>query len=189
MPIEPEDFDDLIVVEQESTTTVVTEDTPLTAVVTDDISRVVVADGGQGPQGAQGPPGFGLTYISKTNNEVNTIPKCSAVYAFGSSGCKLASTLGAVQKDVLGFVVDDDGIQPAAVGSIQSGYVLAATIAEWNAVTDMVGGLSPGQRYFLADIPGHITPFYNDVTGYLCIVGQAISSTEMLVRIEPPIQF
>lgn len=74
----------------------------------------------------------------------------------------------------IGLVFEGTLLQGVS-GRVQTDLNLTMTTLAWDAATGMVGGLAPGQTYFLSST-GAITPFAPS-TGYIVPVGLALSST------------
>jgi len=90
-------------------------------------------------------------------------------------------------KDVIGLCAQDISI--SATGGVQPDGVLALTTGQWDAVAGTSGGLSPDTIYFLdPGTAGHITATVPSSTGqYVAEVGIALSTTELEIRVQPPI--
>lgn len=106
-------------------------------------------------------------------------PTTSLRRAVAGSGAALATVIGIV-------VVGAAMTLPAR--ALPQG-VLTLPTAAWDAVTGGSGGLTPGARYYLdPSTLGGITTTPPSTSGqYLVVLGSAISTTTMLVNIEPPI--
>lgn len=74
----------------------------------------------------------------------------------------------------IGLLYEDTLLQGVA-GRVQTDLNLTMPALAWGDATGMVGGLAPGQIYFLTST-GAITPFAPSV-GYIVPVGLALSST------------
>lgn len=74
-----------------------------------------------------------------------------------------------------------------APGSTVSVAIMRLVVADWTSIVG-AANLSIGSTYFLATVAGHLTTIPPSVIGQCStIVGEAISSTEMKIEIEPPI--
>lgn len=85
---------------------------------------------------------------------------------------------------------DVAGVAPNAVTAAQSGAlihngVVTLTTGQWDAVAGTSGGLTPSAKYFLsAATAGRLTETAPSAAGeYVVEVGEALSPTELLVRI------
>lgn len=146
--------------------------------------------GAQGIQGIQGIPGAALsTVVSRINDDVVGLPFGTPVYFPSGTTVKRAAAGNVDAKDVAGLVYDSY-IDTTMAGQIMCSGILTGTTAQWDAVTDSVGGLSPNQEYFLGANSGKITLYPITIApgSWLCMIGQALSPTEMLIRVEPPIR-
>ena len=95
----------------------------------------------------------------------------------------------AATKDVVGLVVDTS-IASSATGDIQTGGLLEATTGEWDAVTGDAGGLTAGTQYFVdPDAAGMLTDTApTTVDDFVCAVGIALSTTEMIIAIHQTVK-
>ena len=67
---------------------------------------------------------------------------------------------------------------------VQYDDVLELTTAQWDAVTDGVGGLMTGLTYYVSDVTsGHITTTSPGINSYRTIVGSALNTTQMLIML------
>lgn len=79
----------------------------------------------------------------------------------------------------------------AAAGEVEAqrdGF-LTLTTGQWDAVTGDTGGLTPGSRYFLSPTTaGRLTTTVPNTAGqYIVLVGIALSTTVMDIRIDQPL--
>lgn len=90
-------------------------------------------------------------------------------------------------KDVLGLATA--AITSAASGTIQCNGILALTTAQWDALCGTTGGLTFNVPYFLsAGTAGLLASTVPTTVGqYVCEVGRALSTTEMMIDIRPPV--
>lgn len=143
-------------------------------------------EGRQGVQGPVGPAGSGVNLeTSKTNVDYVALPHCTPLCTLGGAQVKRAGANDASTKTVIGFV-SDASIAAGGSGIVQLGGSLNANTADWDVVTGMVGGLMEGMRYFLSDTPGMLTTT-PPADGFVCQVGIANSSTELLIEFGPTI--
>jgi hypothetical protein len=127
--------------------------------------------------------------ISRTNGEATSVVIGTPVYADSDGSIKKARANALGTSRVVGLV-DDTSIANGASGNIQTDQVLTATITEWDAVvTGGSGGLVANTAYFLdAANAGKLTATAPTTAGnYVVQVGIALSATELLVKIQPPI--
>lgn len=111
----------------------------------------------------------------------------NAVYTSGADAVNKAQANASGTKDVLGLATT--AITSAASGTIQANGILVLTTAQWDAVAGTTGGLSPNAVYFLDPATaGKLTATVPTTAGqYVCEVGRALSSTELLIDIRSPI--
>lgn len=124
--------------------------------------------------------------VSQTNDEAGAIVIGAPVYNDVGDGVKKAQANAAATIRVLGLVADVTVGAGLAV-NVQTSDVLVATTAQWDAITGGSGGLTPGSQYYLDPATaGKLTLAATSTTGqYLARIGQAISATELDIRIDP----
>lgn len=136
-----------------------------------------------------------LTHTAVINNTANNLIFGQPVYGVSelSIGAKKAVTVSLAasndiyKKNVLGFVVDDN-IPPGNYSKIMLSGRLVGTIQQWEFITNEVGGLIPNKKYFLDSVPGKLTTKSPNESGYFsCCVGIALSSTDLIIKIDRPI--
>lgn len=127
--------------------------------------------------------------ISQQNNNAGTINIGQPVYNDGAGTVDLAQADAIGTVEVLGLVKAAT-IVAAASGAIQTDGILAATTAQWDAITGDVGGLTPGSVYFLdPNTPGNITLTAPTAVGdFVVRLGKAVSTTELEITILQPIE-
>lgn len=130
----------------------------------------------------------GGNMLTQTNDEAGSIVIGTPVYTDAADGVKKARANASGTVNVLG-VVAQAAITAAASGSIQIDGVLAASTAQWDAITGETGGLTPGARYYLdPSTAGMLTQTAPSTVGQFIVeVGLAVSTTEMRVDPKTPI--
>jgi hypothetical protein len=138
---------------------------------------------------AAGGGGGGGTTFEATNANVGTIIIGTPVYVSATGSVDKAQADAAATKDVVGLVVDTS-IASSATGDIQTGGLLEATTGQWDAVTGDAGGLTAGTQYFVdPDTAGMLTDTAPIVAGdFVCAVGIALSTTEMIIAIHQTVK-
>ena len=135
-------------------------------------------------------------YINASNIPQYTNGEGSASLAIGMPVyISAADTVKRAQANASGttFVIglcNDPVITHGSTGGIAIEGVVTATTTQWDAVvTSESGGLTPGSNYFLdpANVGALTTTPPSTVGQYVCLVGQAISTTEMKINIGQPI--
>lgn len=123
-----------------------------------------------------------------TNGDATSAVIGSAVYISGSDAFIKARANASGTSRVVGLVAATS-IAAAALGLVQLGGPLAATTAQWDAVTGQTGGLTAGAFYFLdASTAGKITSTAPSTAGqYVAPIGQAQDATTMLIQVGPTI--
>lgn len=158
---------------------------PRTFVYTQKPAARVIAVGTPGPRGQRGmdgTPGTGANSFVRTNEDYVEIPAGAPVFAFSGTGIRRAVASGVAYR-VLGLARE---IVPLpGTGQIIAEGVLSLTVAEWDSLTGMVGGLVPNKLYFLDPVRvGKITidPPTN-LGEWVCKIGVAYSPTDLYVDI------
>lgn len=123
-----------------------------------------------------------------TNSQGSAVVIGQAVYTNSSGTFQLAQASSLGTRLVTGLV-QDTAIASSAVGNVAIGGVLTATLAQWNAVTLGSGGLVPGSKYWLSNTTAGGLTSVAPTTGWLVLVGKAISTTQMeIVTSSQPIR-
>ncbi len=131
--------------------------------------------------------GIEVSQVSLTNNNAGTAVIGSPVYSDAAAGFDLAQADAIGTSEIIGLVVAD--ISAAGAGLVQTDGIISATTGEWDVVTAETGGLVADQIYWLdPDTPGKltITPT-STVTELVVRVGKGLSTTQMLIAVQPPI--
>jgi|SRR5579863_161681 len=124
---------------------------------------------------------FETGQVSQTAN--STLIAGQVVYSQAADTVDQAQANAAGTSIVLGLATT--AITSATAGIIQTSGVLALTTAQWDAVFGTTGGLTFGTTYYLsADTAGLGTSTAPSTVGqYVVILGEAISTTELNIRI------
>lgn len=124
--------------------------------------------------------------VQLTNNSGGAAVIGAPVYANGAGTFHMARANASGTKDVIGLV-KDTSIADSASGGIQTNGVLSATTTQWDAVvTGASGGLVVGTKYMVdPDNAGKLVTYAAtiDAGEFVCPVGIALSTTEMLIRL------
>ncbi len=131
--------------------------------------------------------GVGASKVSLTNNNAGTAVIGTPVYSDGAGTCDFAKADAIGTSEVIGLVFAD--IAAAGAGEIQTSGVLTATTGEWDVVTGKTSGLVADTIYWLDPTTAGkltITPTSTD-TQLVVRVGIGISTTQMLIAVQPPI--
>lgn len=136
-------------------------------------------------------PQSGGDQIVLTNNNAGAIVIGAPVYCVANDAFDKAQANAAGTKNVIGLVAKDPSIANGVAGPVMTSGVLAATTAQWDAVTGGAGGLVKDTRYFLDPATaGKLVAAASAPTTagqYVAEVGIGLSTTEMLVNIKSPI--
>ena len=153
------------------------------------IKKPLVLNGGEIEQLQAGDSLPSSEVFDRTNNNANAVIIGQAVYIDGPGTVDLAQADAAATKNVLGFVADVS-IDANTDGGIQTDGILVATTGQWDDVTGGANGLVAGDLYYLSDaVAGRITSSPPTADGsFVARVGQALSTTEFEIQIEPTIK-
>ena len=126
--------------------------------------------------------------ISMTNKEASPVVIGAPVYVSGAGQVKKAKADAIGTAKVLGLMTPASTNADAA-GNVQTNGVLVATTTQWDAVAGTTGGLTAGATYYLSkDTAGLLTETAPTAVGELVTkVGEALSTTELMINPEPPI--
>lgn len=126
--------------------------------------------------------------VTQTNGEAGAIVIGAPVYNDAADSVKKGKADAAATIRVLGLVADVT-VAAGQPANIQTSDVLVATTVQWDAITGQTGGLTPGSFYYLDPATAGkmtVTPVPSSSTGqYLVRLGQALSTTEFDIRIDP----
>lgn len=126
--------------------------------------------------------------IPATNGESSAAIVAGApVYISADGTVKLAKAddIATATVAALGF---DASITHGQSGNIQANGHMTLTTSGWDAVTGDTGGLTPDAVYFLdAATAGKLTTTLPASPNAIVRVGLALSSTQMILVIQPPI--
>jgi hypothetical protein len=141
-------------------------------------------DGSTGPQGATG-----VDWNLLVNDNAGAVVICEPVYIKTNGHIDLAKADAATITEAIGLVADTS-IASNGSGNILLDGIMTATTAQWDAVTNETGGLTPGATYFLSpDVAGDLTATAPDADGdYVVIIGLALSSTQLRTMIMPTVR-
>lgn len=121
-----------------------------------------------------------------TNEEATTIVAGSIVYASSADKVKRAVANAGTTSVVVGMVRND--VASNAIGEIATADEVVLTTAQWDAITGQSGGLTFGANYFLSNsVAGGITTTCPS-TGYAIVIGHALSTTKMIIRVGARVQ-
>lgn len=125
------------------------------------------------------------TILELENENASPIVIGAPVYLSGESLCDLAQADDITTSRAIGLVADTS-IASATIGNVQTAGLLEATTTQWDAITGDTGGLIPNLLYYVSvDNVGKLVRTSPKVLGDpLCRVGQAISPTQMNIKIE-----
>jgi hypothetical protein len=140
----------------------------------------------QNTTGAAGSIKDGPETVTLQNSEVVTVAPGTPVYSSGANAFLRANGNAGNTSGVIGLA--SAGIAAAANGGIATGNVLTLTTAQWDAITGQTGGLTQSINYFLNTTTIGLLTSTVPTTGYLIVVGQALSATTMLINIGTKVQ-
>jgi hypothetical protein len=140
---------------------------------------VLAAEGGTG----------GNSPLTLTNGDSVNLDGCQVVCSFGSGSCKRAKADALATATAIGLAAVGTNPPLSLMSVLVSGPVTATT-AQWDAVTGQSGGLTAGAVYHLSNgTAGWLTTSVPSTEDHFVVrIGVALSSTTMLLQIQPPIQ-
>ena len=127
------------------------------------------------------------TVTSLTNGEASAIAIGRAVYSSAAGAVKLANANASATVHVVGLV-QAASISAAAAGDIATAGVVEATTGQWDAVTGQTGGLTFGARYYLSNTTAGALTTTTPSSGFVMLVGVALSTTKMALQIGPVVE-
>lgn len=127
--------------------------------------------------------------ISRANNTGGPLVIGTPVYAISATDVDKAKADAQSTIRVVGLVAEAS-IADTASGSIAVDGILTATTGEWDAITGDVGGLVPGDNYFLNPAnAGQLSKTATIATGEFVVrVGYALSATEFEIEVQQPVK-
>lgn len=117
-----------------------------------------------------------------TNGEAGAIVIGRVVYCSGVDTMRLANANAAGTKDVIG-IVTSTSISSGASGSFACEGIITATTTQWDVVTGQSGGLTTGAKYYLSNTTAGAMTTTAPSSGYVCLVGIALSTTKFRILI------
>lgn len=133
------------------------------------------------------------TYANVVNNTTNNLLLGQPVYMVSDNGNSVivvapANANNENHKDVIGFVTDTI-LANGGSGKIILFGRITGTTAQWDFITNTIGGLIPNTNYFLDIISGQLSNTIPvDSGNFCCLVGRALSATDLVIKIERPIK-
>lgn len=133
-------------------------------------------------------PQSGGDVMVLTNDDVGANVIGAPVYIDAVDGFKAARANASGTTKVIGLVATAS-IASGASGNVMVSGVLSATTAQWDTAFGTTGGLTFNTTYYLSDATaGKGVSTAPTTTGsYVEKIGIAISTTELMITIEPPI--
>lgn len=147
------------------------------------IPEAVESSGGGGP-----PTGDGNILRTFRNADSFPFPRGTPIYSPGSG--QAFGALGNLSgRLVIGLYAGDADLGPGGSGNFLVEGTLFSSTAEWEAITDMPGGLVRGQKYFLDLLaPGKLrlnVPLVGAPSpSYQVCVGYALTATEFKLEVQ-----
>lgn len=133
-----------------------------------------------------GPGGDVFDTVSKVNGHV--APMHAGQPVVSVNGQWLPAAAGGGRHDAVGLLLDDVLLVGIA-GRARTMGLLTLTAAQWDLVQTYTGGLVPDADYYLHP-SGRMTPDSDDLGSVVVVrLGTAVSRTEFVIDIEPPIFF
>ncbi len=131
--------------------------------------------------------GIEVSKVTLGNNNAAAAVICTPVYSDAAAGCDFAQADAIGTSEVIGLVLAEIAI--AGSGEIQTDGVMSATTGEWDVVTTETGGLVADTIYWLdPTTAGKLTITAPSADTKLVVrVGKGLSTTQMLIAVQPPI--
>lgn len=147
--------------------------------------KALVLNNGQIEQLQAGDYIANVDLVIQTNGNAGALVICTPVYQSNNDTVDKAKADAVGTVNVTGFVTNDPSIAAGGNAAIQGEGVLAATTAQWDAVTGTVGGLVKDSFYYLdAANAGKITATPPSAVGqFVKELGIALSTTELKINI------
>lgn len=131
---------------------------------------------------AGGPGGADLDLFTMTNGDAVPLVPGMPVVSNTAAVLLRADASSEALSPVMGLVTVGADLTLSA--TVQTAGAVVLTTEQWDAVTGQVGGLQPGQRYYLDTSPGRITTTPPSAPGTsIAPIGRAASSTVLVIRI------
>lgn len=117
-----------------------------------------------------------------TNSSASAIPIGTPIYISAANACEPSRANATGTAKVVGLV-SAVSIAASGTGTIRKDGTLPATTAQWDAITEQVGGLTPGSTYFLSEATAGKLTTTAPTTGWIVPVGVALSTTDFEIQI------
>lgn len=127
--------------------------------------------------------GSDLTQL--TNENAGAIVIGTPVYSSDAGKCDKAKADAEATTSVIGLV-NDVTVATTDPAFIKEKGILTATTGQWDAVAGTTGGLAHGVRYFLSAATAGLLTATPPATGYIVLVGIALSATQLKLEIGSP---
>lgn len=123
--------------------------------------------------------------LQQQNGNAGSIVIGTPVYSSANDTVDKAKADAVGTANVIGLVADTS-IAAAATGGIITDGILTATTGQWDTIAGTTGGLTKDVIYYLsAATAGLLTSTSPSVAGQFVVqIGIAISTTELLIRVE-----
>jgi hypothetical protein len=151
--------------------------------------KPLVLNSGQIEQLQSGDYIAGIDVPQFTNDESGSIVIGTPVYVDANDGVKKGKADAVGTVNVVGLV-SETSIAAAGTGGVQTDGILSATTGQWDAVAGTTGGLTKDVIYYLsAATAGLLTSTAPSSAGqFVKKIGVGISTTEMLIQIDPRVK-
>ncbi len=149
------------------------------------LRKALVVNGGQIQQLQSGDTlDVQADVVGVQNDNASPAPIGTPLYTKAGGTQDFARANASGTSIVTGLVIDAS-ISSGGTGYVKVSGVMSATTGQWDAVTGGSGGLTPGSIYYLdPSTAGKLTSTAPSTTGqFVCEVGEAISTTDFVIRI------
>ena len=129
-----------------------------------------------------------VDFITADNGEIGAVGIGTPVYVSAADTVLNALANALSTSEIIGLVVDIS-VAPGDPARILTDGRITATTAQWDAVSDEIGGLAAGSVYYLdPTTAGKLTKIAPTAEGEVVVrVGKALSSTTLEISIDWPI--
>lgn len=131
--------------------------------------------------------GIEVSQVNLSNANAAAMKICTPAYSDAAGSVDFAKADAIGTSEVVGLAIAEIAI--AGSGLIQTDGILTATTGEWDIITGETGGLVADQVYWLDETTaGRLTITAPSADSKLVVrVGKGLSTTQILIAIQPPI--
>lgn len=146
---------------------------------------VIATTGCAVPVSGGGTPSTGSDLFTPSRVNGHILPLRQGQVVCSINGQWFPADSSVQRSEVVGFIIDD-ALLAGASGQAQMTGLMTMTLAQWELVTDQLGGLVPETPYYLGP-SGRMTINPPETVGVVVRVGYAITSTQFSIDIDNPV--